>query len=61
MKLTMPVKMDPTVHNGLHVSGWKSEMVKHTRLPVSKRPDGVQNMMPGGFIGYCGGNRSLAV
>lgn len=44
---------------GFHVSGWKSDMLRHSRVLGLKRPLGVSIRMEGGFRGYSAGNLSL--
>ena len=41
MNESTPLRMDATDQVGTHVSGWKSEMERHSRRSVSKRPLGV--------------------
>ena len=41
---------------GDQVSGWKSLMLRQSRVPVSKRALGVSMKMLGGLYGYSGGN-----
>lgn len=41
MKLSNPVKMVETLHAGFHVSGWKSDILKHNLVFVLNRPLGV--------------------
>ena len=36
-----PLRIVATDHAGTHVSGWKSDMERHSRWPVKKRPLGV--------------------
>lgn len=38
MKDCTPFKMDETDHAGTHVSGWKSDIDRHKRVFVLKRP-----------------------
>ena len=45
---------DSISHNCL--TGWKSLMDRHKRVPVAKRPLGVSIMMAGGLKGYSGCN-----
>ncbi len=56
MKDSRPVRMDATLHMGFHVSGWKSDMERHSRRLVSKRPFGVSIIIAGGLKGYSGCN-----
>lgn len=49
--------MELTDHMGFHVSGWKSDMLRHKRWFVLNRPFGVAMYTAGGFIGYSGGKR----
>jgi hypothetical protein len=51
MKLSRPVMIVLRLHMGFHVSGWKSLMDRHSRLSVSKRPEGVTIMIAGGLNG----------
>lgn len=41
MKLNNPVKIVPTDQAGFQVSGWKSEILRHSRVLVLNRPLGV--------------------
>ena len=56
MKEMSAVRMVSTFQMGFQVSGWKSEIDRHMRFIGSNLPEGVIIMMPGGFIGYSGGN-----
>lgn len=54
-----PVSMVATDQAGFHVSGWKSEMERHSRVLVLKRPEGVIMYMLGGRNGYSIGKTNL--
>ena len=49
MKETRAVRMVETVHEGCHVSGWKSENEKQIGASGLNRPDGVFIRMDGGL------------
>eukprot|EP00437_Effrenium_voratum_P069397 CAMPEP_0181509252 /NCGR_PEP_ID=MMETSP1110-20121109/60238_1 /TAXON_ID=174948 /ORGANISM="Symbiodinium sp., Strain CCMP421" /LENGTH=43 /DNA_ID= /DNA_START= /DNA_END= /DNA_ORIENTATION= len=41
MKLTRPTKMDSIRQDGFQLSGWKSDMLKQSRVFTSNLPEGV--------------------
>ena len=41
MKESSPVRIVDTDHAGFQVSGWKSDIERHSLMFVLKRPDGV--------------------
>lgn len=51
MKLKRPVRIVDTLQAGFHVSGWKSDILKHNFLFVLKRPLGVIIYIEGGLKG----------
>lgn len=51
MKLRRPSKIVPTDQLGLHVSGWKLDMLKQSSWSVTNRPFGVVILMPGALYG----------
>lgn len=59
MKERRPVRIVATDQAGFHVSGWKSEMERQSRVLVLKRPEGEIMYMLGGRKGYSMGNTSL--
>lgn len=52
MKLYNPIRIVLTLHMGFQLSGWKSDMLRQSRLEQAKRPFGVIIITDGGFIGY---------
>lgn len=53
------IELHVSTHMGFHVSGWKSDMLRHSRVLGLNRPLGVSIRMEGGFRGYSGGNLSF--
>ena len=55
-KLMRASKIKRIPHAGCHNSGWYALKLKQTFVFVSNLPDGVKNIICGGFKGYSGGN-----
>jgi len=51
MKERRPIRIVETSQAGLKDFGWKSEMERHKRVEVWKRPEGVIMRMAGGLKG----------
>jgi hypothetical protein len=56
MNDSSPIRIVETSHAGLKDFGWKSLMLKQSRVDGWKRPLGVCIRMAGGANGYSGGN-----
>lgn len=52
IKLYNPVNIVDTLHMGFHVSGWKSDMERHSLRFGWNLPEGVSIITDGGFKGY---------
>jgi hypothetical protein len=50
-----PIRIVLTDQAGLKDLGWKSEIERHRRVEVWKRPEGVCMRIAGGAKGYSGG------
>jgi len=46
-----PIRIVDTSHAGLKLFGWKSEILRHRRVLVWKRPEGVIMRIAGGLKG----------
>jgi len=55
MKLSSPTRIVDTSHAGLTLVGWKSRIVRHSRVEVCKRPEGMIMRIAGDTKGYSKG------